>query len=152
MKKTIGFSKHERELIVEGLEARAWSLSEAITKVKDSPWKYIDAEKLPAWEEDLKTLRELRQLFKEEGIVTEHKGEPSSDVLIVNVEGGYLRADKSQDLDYPGIDVEFIPEHKDGHNLSNPRVLIEKPCDSHALRALIWNDPASEDYTKEIIL
>ena len=75
-----------------------------------------------------------------------------SDVLIVKVEGGYLRADKSKDPDYPGIDIEFISEQKNGHNLSRPRVLIEKPCDSHVLRALIWNNPASEDYTKEIIL
>lgn len=69
------FTKHERELIVQGLEARAWSLSEAIDKVKDRPWAYIDAGKLPDWEEDLKTLRELRRLFKEEGIDTNHKAE-----------------------------------------------------------------------------
>ena len=73
-------------------------------------------------------------------------------VLIVNMEGGCLRADKSQDPDYPGIDVEFIPDCNEDDNLSRPRVLIEKPCDSHILRALIWNNPASEDYEEEIIL
>lgn len=65
----------------------------------------------------------------------------------LKIEGGYFRVDKSQDPEYPGIDVEFVPDKHNG--LSMPRILFEKPRDGK-LRALIWNDPEQEDYTEEI--
>lgn len=70
--------------------------------------------------------------------------------LIVKVEGGYLRADPSQDPAYPGIDVEFIADDESDEIASRPRVLFEKPADG-CLRALIWNNPKSEDYEEEIV-
>ena len=68
----------------------------------------------------------------------------------VKVEGGYLRANPSSDPDYPGIDVEFVPDNYDGETLSMPRVLFEKPIDDK-LRVLIRDDADNEDYTKEIL-
>ena len=68
----------------------------------------------------------------------------------VKVEGGYLRANPSSDPDYPGIDVEFVPDNYDGETLSMPRVLFDKPIDDK-LRVLIWDDADNEDYTKEIL-
>ena len=74
--------------------------------------------------------------------------------IVVNLPGrGNLVATKSSDPDYPGIDVEFIPTTDNGENLSRPRVLIEWPNQTNgSLRALIWDDPNSEDYTREVIL
>ena len=39
--------------------------------------------------------------------------------IIVKVVGGILRAVKSDDIQYPGIDIEFIPD-KPSDGLSNP--------------------------------
>lgn len=68
----------------------------------------------------------------------------------VSVKGGYIRANASEDPDYPGIDVEFVSDNDVGETLSRPRVLFEKPVDDN-LRALIWDDADNEDYTKEIV-
>jgi hypothetical protein len=74
-----------------------------------------------------------------------------NNTLIVKVKGGHLVATISQDPNYPGIDVEYVAENDKGENLSRPRVLVEWPhCNT--LRALIWNDLNSEDYTEEITL
>lgn len=70
--------------------------------------------------------------------------------LIVRVEGGYLRADPSQDPNYPGIDIEFIADSEPDDIMSRPRVLFEKPIDG-CLRALIWNNQKNEDYEEEIV-
>ena len=68
------------------------------------------------------------------------------------IKGGVLDIDIGFDADYPGVDIEVIPEDEtDDNPLTRPRVLVEKPKDGK-LRALIWDDPNSEDYTKEIIL
>lgn len=67
----------------------------------------------------------------------------------VKVTGGYIRANPSSDPDYPGIDVEFVPDNYNGETLSLPRILFEKPI-GDKLRVLIWDDPDNEDYTKEI--
>lgn len=67
----------------------------------------------------------------------------------VLVDGGYIRANAAQDEDYPGIDVEFVPNKPQGDALSFPRVLFEKPKDDD-LRVLIWADPNDEDYSDEI--
>lgn len=74
-----------------------------------------------------------------------------SDQLVVKVNGGHLIATISQDPYYPGIDIEYVSDKDNGENLSRPRVLVEWPHDD-TLRALIWNDPDNEDYTKEIKL
>lgn len=67
----------------------------------------------------------------------------------VRVEGGCLVATASYDENYPGIDIEFVADDDKGEQLSRPRVLFEKPVDGK-LRALVWEDPDDEDYTKEI--
>ena len=72
------------------------------------------------------------------------------DCLRVKVEGGYLYATISGDVDYPGICVEFVADEDRGEKLSRPTVLMEKPV-GEELRALIWNDIDDEDYTKEIV-
>jgi len=73
------------------------------------------------------------------------------ETLKVKVQGGYLVATVSADPDYPGIDVEYISEDDNGERLSRPRVLVECPPEG-ALRALIWNNPHSEDYEEEVPL
>lgn len=74
----------------------------------------------------------------------------SEDCLRVKVEGGYLYATISGDIDYPGICVEFVADEDQGEKLSRPTVLIEKPV-GEELRALVWSDEDDEDYTTEII-
>ena len=71
--------------------------------------------------------------------------------IIVKIQGGHLVATESQDTDYPGIDVEFVPDSDNGEHASRPRVLFEKPVEDGELRALVWDDKNSEDYTNEII-
>ena len=72
------------------------------------------------------------------------------DSLRVKVEGGYLYATISGDLDYPGICVEFVADNDIGEALSRPTVLMEKPV-GEDLRALVWDDKDDEDYTTEIM-
>ena len=71
------------------------------------------------------------------------------DVIEVRVKGGYIVASVSSDPDYPGIDIEYVADSDNGLDMSRPRVLFEYPNDG-CLRALIWNDHNSEDYTDEI--
>ena len=44
----------------------------------------------------------------------------------VRVEGGYIRANASSDPDYPGIDIEFVPDNYNGETLSIPRDMLNK--------------------------
>lgn len=74
--------------------------------------------------------------------------ENSCNEIRVRVKGGYLVATPSYDPDYPGIDVEFQPDADEGL-YTLPRVLMEF-TETEKLRALIWDNPQSEDYTKEI--
>lgn len=69
----------------------------------------------------------------------------------VKVEGGYIIATASCDPEYPGIDVEFEPDNsdKESERLSNPRVLLEKPI-GEDIRAILWTDFQTEDYTQEV--
>lgn len=69
----------------------------------------------------------------------------------LRVEGGYFDVMISQDEEYPGIDIEFIPNADREHAISRPRILFELPKGSNELRALIWNNATSEDYSEEII-
>ena len=74
----------------------------------------------------------------------------------VPMKNGYLEIIASFDKDYPGLDIEFIPDKYEMK--TNPRVLIEqdnydkKEDEPATLRALIWDNPGLEDYTKELIL
>lgn len=72
------------------------------------------------------------------------------ETLVVKVEGGYLYATISGDVEYPGICVEFVADDDIGESASRPTVLIEKPVGDE-LRALVWDDKDDEDYTTEII-
>ena len=72
------------------------------------------------------------------------------DEIIVETKDGFLWATDSGDINYPGIDIEFVSNIENGNALSRPRVLFEYPTDGK-LRVLIWNDKNSEDYTKEIV-
>lgn len=74
----------------------------------------------------------------------------NKDNLKVKVDGGYLQATISGDIDYPGICVEFVADEDKGEKLSRPTVLVEKPIGDD-LRALVWSDADDEDYTTEII-
>lgn len=71
------------------------------------------------------------------------------DSLTVKVDGGYLYATISGDIDYPGICVEFVADNENDNILSRPTVLMEKPVDDD-LRVLVWSDEEDEDYTTEI--
>lgn len=71
------------------------------------------------------------------------------DCLRVKVEGGYLYATISGDINYPGICVEFVADDDKGELPSRPTVLMEKPV-GEEVRALVWEDPNDEDYTTEI--
>lgn len=58
---------------------------------------------------------------------------------------------------YPGVDIEFIP-NKAEDAVTYPRVVFEEAVQSDEgtrvgceLRALIWNDPQQEDYTDKIV-
>ena len=77
------------------------------------------------------------------------KDSSASEYLRISVCGGYLKATVSSDPNYPGIDVEFIPEIENDEMLSNPRVLIEKP-EGENLRAYVWDCPTQEDYTHQV--
>ena len=67
----------------------------------------------------------------------------------------------SSDMTYPGIDIEYIPDDKDQEG-TNPRVVIEMPIYTDKLdendtleteiKALLWNDPKTEDSTENITL
>lgn len=69
--------------------------------------------------------------------------------LKVKVNGGYLYATISGDINYPGICVEFVADNERDDALSRPTVLVEKPYGDE-LRVLIWGDEDEEDYTTEI--
>ena len=68
----------------------------------------------------------------------------------VKTKDGFLWATDSGDIDYPGIDIEFVADKVDKNSSSRPRVVFEYPKDGK-LRLLIWSDKNNEDYTQEII-
>lgn len=68
--------------------------------------------------------------------------------IVVEVEGGRLIATASLDPEYPGIDVEFVP-NQETCKASTPRILIEQPKGEN-LRALVWGNPDKEDYTVKV--
>lgn len=77
--------------------------------------------------------------------------EGPSFVLNALVPGGKLNTTIVGDDVYPGMDIEYIPDDEtEDDPLTRPRVLIEKPVETNKLRALIWADKDSEDYSHEI--
>lgn len=68
----------------------------------------------------------------------------------VKTKGGYLCATDSGDINYPGIDIEYVADQEDENIKSRPRIVFEYPQEGR-LRVLIWEDKDSEDYTREII-
>ena len=72
------------------------------------------------------------------------------DEIRVGVEGGTIVASPNYDPDYPGIDIEFIPDESNTvwkDVVSYPRVLMEKPRGGK-LRMLLWTDCEDEEYTR----
>lgn len=75
----------------------------------------------------------------------------------IRMSRGILRINVSKDNFFPGLDIEFISDEENQNKMSRPRILIEAPIneyngDQEDLRALIWNNQDSEDYSEEIIL
>lgn len=88
-------------------------------------------------------------------IRSEYHTEDKTDngAMKVNVPGGVLRATKSLDPEYPGIDIEFIAvaENRSCNKFqSRPRVLMEYKIEDEELRAAIWTDEKNEDYSEDI--
>lgn len=69
--------------------------------------------------------------------------------LRVRVKDGYLVASAAPDPEFPGIDIEFIPDNASDED-TNPRILFERPI-MGPVRALIWADKDDQDYTKEVV-
>lgn len=65
------------------------------------------------------------------------------------IKHGYLDIRVSTDSDYPGIDIEYVSNHEedlpDDTLCTRPRVLLE--VNEGILRAIIWGDPHSEDWS-----
>jgi|GEM_PF-6648051 len=71
------------------------------------------------------------------------------------IKDGCLNINVSIDPDYPGVDIEYIPNNSTSVPCTRPRVLIEAPVDDATgkpgkLRTLIWSDPNGEDYTEKV--
>ncbi len=71
----------------------------------------------------------------------------------IPIANGVLRIDVCQDPDYPGVDIEFVPNSD--VLTTRARILIEAPIDSETekqqnLRALIWGNAYSEDYSESV--
>lgn len=73
--------------------------------------------------------------------------------LSVAVHGGHFVATvcENEDLEYPGICVEYVADNDNGNTASRPKVQIEYPLHD-APRVLIWQNSDSEDYTEDIPL
>ena len=101
-----------------------------------------------------KTLQEAFEFIKSNGAEElKEEAEDTVGAMEVNVPGGVLRATKSSDPEYPGIDIEFIATAEDrsgGKFLSRPRVLMEYEIEDDELRAVVWADEKSEDYSDDI--
>ena len=101
-----------------------------------------------------KTLQEAFEFIKSNGAEElKEEAEDTAGAMEVNVPGGVLRATKSLDPEYPGIDIEFIATAEDrncGKFLSRPRVLMEYKIEDNELRAAAWADEKSEDYSDDI--
>lgn len=70
--------------------------------------------------------------------------------ISVEIKGGRIIGNIAADENYPGVDIEFVPDGYEGEYI-NPRILFEFDKESETLRALIWADKNYEDYTHEIV-
>lgn len=71
---------------------------------------------------------------------------------IIKLPKGYLTVDKSADPNYPGFDIEYMSKTETNNvSFTRPRVLVEHDRESDDLRVLVWADPASEDYSDDIL-
>ena len=72
-----------------------------------------------------------------------------SDTYMLPIKEGYLDITVSTDPNYPGIDMEYVSDHEkdlpDDALYTRPRVLLE--VNENILRAAIWADPQSEDFS-----
>lgn len=70
----------------------------------------------------------------------------------VPIKDGHLDISVSQDPDYPGVDMEYISDKEekisDDGLYIRPRILVEN--NENVLRAVVWGDCQSEDYSDEI--
>ena len=74
----------------------------------------------------------------------------NKDIVVNLPDGGRLVARACQLDDYPGISIDYENDKKDvGEALSTPTVLMEH-CPGKGLRALVWADKNSEDFSHEI--
>lgn len=55
------------------------------------------------------------------------KQSEKTDTNKISMEGGYLVIDNSLDPDYPGVDIEFVPNDEEEILYTRPRIVIEKP-------------------------
>lgn len=66
------------------------------------------------------------------------------------IPGGVLHTDTKCDENYPGLDIEYIPDNPNEYSeevISPPRIVIEKPVEENKLNVMLWNDLYDEDYT-----
>lgn len=56
------------------------------------------------------------------------------------------------DPEYPGLDIEYIPDNALDYpcDTTLPRILIEKPIATKELAAVVWTDCDREDYSCKI--
>ena len=58
--------------------------------------------------------------------------------------------DINLDPNYPGVDIEYIPDNCE-RNKTFPRVIIEEQSENvDSFRVLLWSNSESEDYEEEI--
>ena len=80
--------------------------------------------------------------------------------------GGFLEVTTSPDPNYPGVDIEFVPDNEEEIIKQNPeyqraRVLLETPQPSESddkteIRAYVWqwlkNRSQTEDYNHSVVV
>lgn len=73
-------------------------------------------------------------------------------VYAMPIKNGHLDIRVSTDPSYPGIDIEYISDKEaetpDDKLKTRPRVLVEN--NENVLRAVVWGDQDSEDYSDAI--
>lgn len=68
------------------------------------------------------------------------------------VPDGHLDTAIVLDPEYPGLDIEYIPDNALDYpcDTTLPRILIEKPIATKELSAIVWADRDREDYSCKI--
>ena len=111
----------------------------------DELWEFDQAAEKSGW------LLEIAEMIENE-LNKIKTANPNITVQIPEMYGK-LVANPSMDPNYPGIDIEFVPDIDNGH-LSNPRVLFEAHDDAakgiNRLHVHLWNDRDAEDCTIKV--